>query len=137
MKLAITVWNGRVAPVFDVAERCLVVSLKSPDGENTPSQCMTIPQDTIEKKIDFFLGEGISLIICGAISRGYEELLVASGIEVISFIAGPVDSVVDAWHQDKLVRTEFSMPGCGCPRRRCGRHRRYQHPDLRLSNTKE
>lgn len=115
MKTAITIWNGRVAPVFDVAHQCLLLT-----GKNR--ETLQIPQGNVTAKQAFFTEQGIGQLICGAISREYEDALLASGVEVVSFIAGPVDLVIDAWNADNLVQDQFSMPGCGCRRRQC-RHR--------------
>lgn len=119
MKTAITIWNGRVAPVFDVAHQCLILT-----GETR--ETVPIPQGNAAIKQMFFTEQGIDLLICGAISREYEDALVASGVDVVSFIAGPVDRVLDAWNAGNLVQDQFSMPGCGCRRRQC-RHRGRGH----------
>lgn len=120
MKVAISMWNGRVAPVFDVSQRCLLISLE----DNTPSsECVTFFGDSCVEKAKFLAGHGVHTLICGAISSEYEESLLTEGIETVSFIAGPVESVLEAWKKETLVATAFSMPGCGCPRRRCRRRR--------------
>ncbi|HQB89411.1 MAG TPA: NifB/NifX family molybdenum-iron cluster-binding protein [Treponemataceae bacterium] len=112
MKTAITIWNGRVAPVFDVARQCLLI-------ENESRLEVPIPDGSAAFKASFFGDHNVSQVLCGAISREYENALVASGIEVISFIAGPLEQVLDAWRAGNLVQAHFSMPGCGCRRRRC------------------
>jgi len=115
MKIAITTWNGRIAPVFDVAQRCLVIE----DDSRTE---LAIPNGNAELKASFFREQNVAQVLCGAISCEYENTLVASGVEVISFIAGPVEQVLEAWRGGTLVQDQFAMPGCGCRRRRC-RHR--------------
>ncbi len=112
MKTAITIWNGRIAPVFDVARQCLIIE----DDSRTE---LTIPEGNAAFKSSFLAGNNITQIICGAISREYESVILASGIEVISFIAGPLEQVIQAWKEGNLVQANFAMPGCGCRRRRC------------------
>ena len=112
MKTAITIWNGRIAPVFDVARQCLLVE----DDLRTE---LALPDGNAAFKASFLGEHTVEQVICGAISREYENALVASGIEVISFIAGPLEQVLDAWRAGNLVQADFSMPGCGCRRRRC------------------
>ena len=112
MKTAITIWNGRVAPVFDVARQCLLM-------ENEVRLELPIPDGSAAIKTSFLADHNVSQVICGAISREYENALVTSGIEVISFIAGPLEQVLEAWQAGNLVQAHFAMPGCGCRRRRC------------------
>ena len=113
MKLAITVWNERVAPVFDAAECCLLLTPGAPEKET-----LALPTTSYEDKADFLSQNGVTTLICGAISCECEEAVIGQNIEVVSFIAGPVDQVIAAWNENRLIKTEFSMPGCGCPRRR-------------------
>lgn len=121
MNIAISIWNGRVAPVFDVSTRFVVFDetsgkqLKELDfpmqGESEGS-----PQD----RARFLLDSDVHKLVCGAISYWYEQTLLSSGIEVISFVAGSVETIMEALKAGTLVEKTFSMPGCGRPRRRCG-----------------
>lgn len=128
MKCAISVWNGRVAPVFDASEKCMIID---EDTEVRIDPCVSLPVDGAEEKALFLRDRQVATLICGAISQEFEEVLLSSGIELISFIAAPVDEVIQAWREGSLVRESFSMPGCGCPRRRC-RRRRYRGGSLHL-----
>lgn len=112
MKTAITIWNGRIAPVFDVARLCLLIE------EDSRSE-LPLPDGNATIRASFLRDKDVAVVICGAISREYENALVASGIEVISFIAGSIEQVLEAWHAGTLVQQHFAMPGCGCRRRRC------------------
>ncbi len=127
MKLAITVWNDRVAPVFDVAQRCILRNT-----ETGVSEEKEIPDVSIEEKAKFFEYHGVTTVICGAISREYEEAVVAKNIEVVSFIAGSIDEVIEAWNEKQLIQTSFSMPGCGCPRWRFRRRGCHTNHNLNL-----
>lgn len=118
MKAAVSIWNGRIAPVFDVSARFLLV--ETADG--TPeSECIPFPDEDPDSRAEFLCSNGAQLLICGAISADFENALMNRGIELISFIAGPVYQVLAALQEGTLERKEFSMPGCGCPRRRCRR----------------
>jgi len=130
MKLALSVWNGRIAPVFDVSERCLIVDTDSPalDGD-----CFEFPGWSGDEKARFLAEKGVTTLVCGAVSHEYEAAFLAHGIETISFLAGPVEQVLEAWKAGTLIRDAFSMPGCGCPRRRRCR-RRMRGGSLDLSN---
>ena len=127
MKLAITVWNGRVAPVFDVAERCVLVHSEAPETE-----VLLLPATTEQEKAEFLEKNGITTLVCGAISKVCENAVIERNIEVVSFLAGPIDLVIEAWKENRLIQTGFSMPGCGCPRRRCRRRGNRINSNLNL-----
>ena len=61
--------------------------------------------------------QGVSILVCGAISRPLHEMIILNGIQVIPFIAGDLDEVIGAWLSDALDNDRFAMPGC------CGRGR--------------
>lgn len=130
MKLALSVWNGRIAPVFDVSERCLIVDT---DALARDGDCFELPGWSAEEKARVLSEKGVTMLVCGAVSREYEEAFLARGIEMIAFLAGPVEQVLEAWRTGTLIQDAFSMPGCGCPRRRRCR-RRGQLGSLDLSS---
>jgi predicted Fe-Mo cluster-binding NifX family protein len=135
MKLAITVWNGRIAPLFDVAKHLLVIETV---GFGTPLGKMInveLQDDRVEHKIEALVSLGVDAVVCGAISREYEEALMAAGIEMDAFVAGDVADVLDAWQSGVMRQRGYSMPGCPYPRHRCmrrgrgvGRHHGYGGP---------
>ncbi len=128
MKVALSIWNGRIAPVFDASERCLIVDTEIPE---TNGECVEFPGWSADEKARALAGKGVMTVVCGAVSNDYEEAFLAHGIEILSFIAGPVEQIIEAWKADTLIRDSFSMPGCGCPRRRrCRRRGRGQPLNL-------
>lgn len=114
MKLALSVWNGRIAPVLDASERCLIVDTE----EDTGGSLASFPGRSGEEKARYLCETGVTTLVCGAISHEYERIFLAYGIEMITFISGPTEQVLEAWKVGTLIRMAFSMPGCGCPRRR-------------------
>lgn len=116
MKAAFSIWNGRIAPVFDVAHRVRIVEVESgrivrEDGADLP--------DGPPGQIADWLGErGVDVLVCGAISRPVESVVSAQGVRVIAFVAGDLREVVEAWTSGTLKRGVFAMPGC----RGWGRH---------------
>lgn len=133
MKLALSVWNGRIAPVLDVSERCLLIDVNStaPDGV-----LVEFPGWSADDKARCLSERGVTTLVCGAVSLDYEAAFLARGIETISFIAGPVEHIFEAWKTGTLIQGAFSMPGCGCPRRRrCRRRGRGGSLDLTTKET--
>jgi predicted Fe-Mo cluster-binding NifX family protein len=128
MKLALSVWNERIAPVFDVSERCLIIDT---DNSDSIGERVEFPGWSADEKARALAEWGVTTVVCGAVSHDYEESFIAHGIEILSFIAGPVEQVIEAWKAGSLIGDSFSMPGCGCPRRRrCRRRGRAGSLDL-------
>jgi predicted Fe-Mo cluster-binding NifX family protein len=67
---------------------------------------------------------GVGTLICGAISGTMCNIVEAYGIQVISFVAGDIRDVIQAWLRGDIYDGLFFMPGCGRRdrRRRRGRH---------------
>jgi predicted Fe-Mo cluster-binding NifX family protein len=122
MKIAIPSWQGRVSPVFDVAEQTLLISL---NGRQESSRCIESLQSTTLAKRAERLGElGVDVLLCGAISWPLETLLVTNGIKVISLVCGDVEDILHAFRDGTLKNEKFAMPGCcGRMRRGCNRGR--------------
>ena len=118
MLIAITIWNGRIAPLFDSAGCCFLF-----DADNSESlrERISLPKGSVGQKAAFLKSKGVSLLICGAISKEGESAIISEGIALYPFIAGPVDDVVSALNERSRIEERFAMPGCRCRRRRCGR----------------
>ena len=119
MKIALTIWNDRIAPVFDVARSIRLFEV--------------LKGRMIDQKQDILTGElpvqkalrlvelGVETLICGAISRPVRSMIAGYGIIVIPFVAGSPEDVIQAWMRGALEKDTFSMPGC----RRRGHHLFY------------
>jgi predicted Fe-Mo cluster-binding NifX family protein len=130
MKIAIAIWNDCVSNVFDFADCILLVEI---DGEKEISRSqISFESKTFSKRIRQLKSLNIDLLVCGAISRALAELVIASGIEVLAYITGAIDDVLDAYQSGQLARSQYAMPGCwpgarkglgrcGQSRQRCGR----------------
>jgi len=111
----VSVWSGRVSPVFDVAKSLLLVSVdgQEPVGrEVQPIEPLDLPGRA--RRVTEL---GVDVLICGAISRPLESLLVATGVRVLPQTCGPVEEVLEAFLTGQLKDGAFLMPGC-CDRRR-------------------
>lgn len=120
MRAVFTIWNDRIAPVFDVAGQALVVVLEN--GAPLAEEILVLPASSALAKVASLAGARANVLICGAISRPASYAAKASGIEVHSFVAGTVREVIEAWLTGRLEESVFAMPGCGrkhhCRRRR-------------------
>ncbi len=119
MKIALASWNGRIAPVFDVSRKLLVLETRHRRIHSQEESML--PQDDLFARIALLEQLEIDTLICGAVSRPLAGMVMAHGIRLISFVAGDIDDVVEACLDDALPHPSFSMPGCR------GRHRRMEH----------
>lgn len=119
MLVAIPIWQGRVSPVFDVAGQVLLIELEESVEKSRREQLL--PDEGPDRRVDRIAEQGVGTLICGAISRLLESLLVARGIHVIPQVCGSVDEVLDAFNAGELHDERFAMPGC------CGRRKGRQH----------
>jgi predicted Fe-Mo cluster-binding NifX family protein len=110
MKIAVTIWNDRIAPVFDIARDIRLVEV--------------VEGRAIDQKQEFLAGElpvqkalrlvelEVDTLICGAISRPVRAMIAGYGIQVVPFVAGNPEAVIQAWIKGGLREEVFMMPGC-------------------------
>ena len=110
MKLAIPIWEGKVSPVFDTASKLLVLQMED-KKERSRFEAFLEEQD-IARKCVRIKDLGVDILICGAISRHFYRMLVAGGTNVIPWISGPAEDVLDAYMKGNLNHSKFLMPGC-------------------------
>jgi len=109
MKIAIPVWNGFVSSVFDFAHKLLLVDIENAKVVNQSEvalESQSLPQRTGNLK-----NLGVDVLICGAISQALANMVTASGIQVLPYVTGEVDNVLQAYLTGQLVQPQFTMPG--------------------------
>lgn len=112
MIAAITVWQHRVAPVFDAARRVLLVDSVS----GAQLEEVDLPAGDPQARAITLREHGADVVICGAISRVAGAILVRAGCTVMACVAGEIHEVVAALHSGELAQHALRMPPCPCPR---------------------
>ena len=112
MKTAITIWNDRVSPVFDVTGQAMLFEAEG--GRIASEQMMFLPDASAAEKVVCLLEAGTDFLICGAISREAYSTATNAGIEVYPFVAGNVGDILQAFLTGRLEDSVFAMPGCAC-----------------------
>lgn len=115
MIVAIPIVEGRVAPLFDVARRLLVIEYQR--TQEIRRREVQIDQTTVLGRLRILSGSEVEVLICEAVSAALETLVAAEGIKIIHHICGPVDAVLEAYVAGRLAEDTFVMPGCGSHRR--------------------
>jgi predicted Fe-Mo cluster-binding NifX family protein len=121
IKAAFTVWNGRIAPVFDVAQTVLIIS--SEEGRIVDRKTEDIRFIQVNERAQWLKNLSLSALICGAISRPLEKAIESLGIKVIGFVSGDSTEVIEAWLSNENLHEQFVMPGCMCRYRNRNRAR--------------
>ncbi|MBP9023865.1 MAG: NifB/NifX family molybdenum-iron cluster-binding protein [Spirochaetes bacterium] len=127
MKIAITVWNGRISPLFDSASNvCIYENSREADFSK---QLISFSDQSAEAKADILLQNGIDLLICGAVSFDAERILSQKGVAVYAYLSGEADEIIKTIMSNRPIYDKFAMPGCTRKRQcrrmsnRCGKNR--------------
>jgi len=110
MKIALPIWNNRVSPLFDTACRVLIWSVEGGrygEWEEHDLQGL-IPPMKVRKVKEL----GADVLICGAVSNPIACLVESAGIELVPWVSGPVEEVLEAFQAGQLDRPRYFMPGC-------------------------
>jgi predicted Fe-Mo cluster-binding NifX family protein len=116
MKAAFAYLDKRIAPVFDTARQFHVITAES--GRIVSETRELLANDQPLPKTLRLVELGVSTLVCGAISRPLQAMVVAYGIQVIGFVAGDLNAVIQAWLKGSLNGNAFTMPGCSRHMRR-------------------
>lgn len=110
MKAALTIWDGRISPVFDVSREALVLTIEGGVVLERRRELIVAPSAT--GRVQHLSELGVQLLVCGAISEPIQQELVDRGIRVIGFTAGAVDEVLVSLLAGRLPSPSLAMPGC-------------------------
>ena len=109
MKIAIPVYGDSVSNAFDFAHRLLLVDIQN--GRQINRSEISLSSESMPQRAGRLRTLGIDVLICGAISRPLMYMLTASGIEVLPYVTGHVDEVLQAYITGKLGQPQFVLPG--------------------------
>lgn len=124
MKIALTVWDGRISPVFDVSRQLVVYEVEA--KQLVGVQRARFDDDRAACKIEQLIRLGVNVLVCGAISEPLQTALVHQGIDVICFIAGEESEVIGAYLRGGLPSDALLMPGCRSTKGRRGPRWRWR-----------
>jgi len=109
MNAAFSVWEERIAPVFDVASQAVLVA-KDPCCK-TPLRVVRMPTEAPYATTAALQRWRVDVLVCGAISRQLSGVIAAQGITVHSFLMGDLEELITAWRADQLDNQQFMVPG--------------------------
>ena len=124
MKVAVTVWENRISPLFDATRTLLIANIHNRvviEKHLVSFDCISpFARATALEEL------GVRTLICGGVSDFFAKLIEARNIQIIGFVAGQVDEVLEAYLRGALFHKKFRMPGCGNKQYR-KKQRRKQH----------
>lgn len=110
MKLALTVCENRISPLFDCARMLLIVDIV--DRTSTGRHFEVLHYESPFSRAARLSDLGVKVLICGAVSDQFANIIETYGIRIVPFVAGAVDDVLDAYLAGILSDSKFRMPGC-------------------------
>jgi len=110
MKVAIPAWAGQVSTVFDFAHSLLLVEVRS--GREVSRSEIVLDEYPSMLRAVILSRFDVEVLICGAISRTLAGIVTRSGIEIIPFVTGRIDDVLDAFLTARLADARLLLPGC-------------------------
>lgn len=118
MNVAITVWGNRISPVFDSAQTLLIAEIR--EARVIDRKMQLFPAMMFNRCVRLLEELNVRVLICGALCEGPARVLESRNIEVIPFVTGEAEKILQCFVQGQDLK-EFAMPGCG--HRRCCRTR--------------
>ena len=111
MKVALTTWENRISPVFDSAHMILVAKVEN--GTVVDRYYNPLGSELPLSRVSKLSELGVNVLICGAVSGFFANMIEAHGIRIIPFVAGDVNQVLDAYLKGSLPMPALQMPGYG------------------------
>ena len=109
MRIAISYQQDRIAPVFDVSGRVLLVDIEN--GLEVRRNERSLVQEDPLVRARHVAQFGTQILICGAVSWSLENALSSMGVQVMACLCGRVESVIQAFKERRMDES-FTMPGC-------------------------
>jgi len=108
--LAVPVLRSRVAPVLNWCSRIQIFP-EEPHQEGAVQE-LVLPHLEAVQRLQFLRENGVSTLICGALSADLLWQARELGLTVVSGVAGEVQEVVQSYWQNTLDHPKFWLPGC-------------------------
>jgi len=110
MKIAIPIYGDNISNVFDFATRLLLVEIEN--GKEANRSEVALESQSLSQRIGQIKNLEVDVLVCGAISRVLANIVTASGVQLLPYVTGRVNDVLQAYLNGQLVQSQFTMPGC-------------------------
>jgi len=117
-KIAIPIFGARIAPRFDCAPWLLLVTIEN--GRVVDRVEVSWRDCSTWQRIEHIQGAGAHTLVCGAIDGNSARLLAHQRIQLIPWVAGEVEQVLEAFLKGRLEAGTTFLPPCRGRRLRWG-----------------
>jgi hypothetical protein len=111
-RVLITIAKDEIAPRFDLATEALLMTITE-SGDVIRRKSFLLARASGDELCDLALSRDIGTIVCGAIEDEYYHYLRLKRIEVIDFVAGPLDDVLARLTANSLRSGDILYPRFG------------------------
>jgi predicted Fe-Mo cluster-binding NifX family protein len=105
MKVAIPHCGEQVAPCFEATTTITIFTIRR--HKVVARTSFSLQSREALDRVRLLRDQGVCTLICCGLQASFEDLLLASGIRVLSWVSGSVDELLDLFLEDRLV------PGTG------------------------
>ena len=109
MLLCLACFENRLAALFENSQ--VFRLYRATGGRFVPDGHLTLPPQEPSEMIAALKSCGVDVLICGAVSGCTRRMLTQAGIEVVAWVRGDLDQVLEAYGNGTL--DALAMPGCG------------------------
>ena len=107
--ITVPVWNKRVSNVFDFAN--MLMLLEVDNGVESRRLNVSLENQSLRQRVRKLKSFETDILICGAISRELADMVTSSGIQLLPYVTGYVDDVLQAYLTGQLAQPRFIMAG--------------------------
>ena len=105
VKIAIPRFGEAVAPCFEYSATIAIFDVE--DGKVVSQRDFTLQSQQEFDRVRLLRDQGVNILICGGVQDRFEDVINGLGIQVISWVSGSVDELIDSYLRGKLT------PGTG------------------------
>jgi predicted Fe-Mo cluster-binding NifX family protein len=111
MRLAVPVWNHRIAPLFETTEHFFLLSMTGETSGSIKRELVCLSGMSLSERFQLLHAWRVTTVICGGITEGSLLRLNQMSVEVFPFLCGDVEEVCGAFFLGLPLKDRFSMPG--------------------------
>ena len=108
MKVAIPRVGGSIAPRFEHSAKITIYTIR--DRKVVESTDISLQSQEALDRVRLLRDQGVATLICGGIERATESILIASGINTITWVNGSVDELLALFVKGRLVSSSSDQP---------------------------
>jgi len=113
MRIAVSEYQGRIAPVFDTCRRVLIfLHTADVDSEVGSEDWSEVAR---HDRPDRLVKLSVEIVLCGGISCWMNDQITVRGLTLIPWLSGNVKDILLAYRNGVIFAPEYAMPGwTGC-----------------------